>query len=260
MFDIRWIRENAAAFDAGLRRRGIEPGGDVKFSSELLEIDEARRRVTTELQEKQARRNAASKEIGKAKGAKDEVTAQKLMAEVAALKDALEAGEKEQKQRDEELRAALSVIPNIPLDEVPEGKDEHGNKLIRTVGEPPKLGGMNKPRQHFEIGEMLGLMDFDTAAKLSGARFVVLKGQLARLERALGAFMLDLHTTKFGYTEIAPPMMVRDEVMYGTAQLPKFKDDQFATKAEEIIGGDEAEALITQTPGKLAVRFRGPRK
>jgi seryl-tRNA synthetase len=260
MFDIRWIRENAAAFDAGLRRRGIEPGGDVKFSSELIEIDEARRRVITDLQEKQARRNAASKEIGKAKGAKDEVTAQKLMAEVAALKDALEAGEKEQKQRDEELRAALSVIPNIPLDEVPEGKDEHGNKLIRTVGEPPKLGGMNKPRQHFEIGEMLGLMDFDTAAKLSGARFVVLKGQLARLERALGAFMLDLHTTKFGYTEIAPPMMVRDEVMYGTAQLPKFKDDQFATKAEEIIGGDEAEALITQTPGKLAVRFRGPRK
>src|SRR5688572_5690728 len=235
MFDIRWIRENAAAFDAGLRRRGIEPGGDVKFSSELLEIDEARRRVTTELQEKQARRNAASKEIGKAKGAKDEVTAQKLMAEVAALKDALEAGEKEQKQRDEELRAALSVIPNIPLDEVPEGKDEHGNKLIRTVGEPPKLGGMNKPRQHFEIGEMLGLMDFDTAAKLSGARFVVLKGQLARLERALGAFMLDLHTTKFGYTEIAPPMMVRDEVMYGTAQLPKFEDDQFETSRKKAM-------------------------
>ena len=260
MFDIRWIRENAAAFDAGLRKRGIAPGGDVKFSGELIEIDEARRRVTTDLQEKQARRNAASKEIGKAKGAKDEATAQKLMAEVAALKDALEAGEKEQKQRDEELRTALSVIPNIPLDEVPEGKDEHGNKEIRKVGEPPKLGGMNKPRQHFEIGEMLGLMDFETAAKLSGARFVVLKGQLARLERALGAFMLDLHTTKFGYTEIAPPMMVRDEVMYGTAQLPKFRDDQFATKAEEMIGYDEAEAIIGSQPGSLEIRFRGPRK
>jgi seryl-tRNA synthetase len=226
---MKWIRDNAAAFDAGLRKRGIEPGGDVKFSSGLIEIDEARRRVITDLQEKQARRNAASKEIGKAKASKDEATAGKLMAEVAALKEALEAGEKEQKQRDEELRKALEVIPNIPLDEVPEGKDEHDNKLIRTVGEPPKLGGMNKPRQHFEIGEMLGLMDFETAAKLSGARFVVLKGQLARLERALGAFMLDLHTTKFGYTEIAPPMMVRDEVMYGTAQLPKFKEDQFET-------------------------------
>jgi seryl-tRNA synthetase len=229
VFDIRWIRENVAAFDAGLRRRGIEPGGDVKFSAELIEIDEARRRVITDLQEKQARRNAASKEIGKAKAAKDDATASKLMAEVAALKDELEAGEKDQKAADEALRAALSVIPNIPLDEVPEGKDEHDNKLIRKVGEPPKLGGMNKPRQHFEIGEMLGLMDFETAAKLSGARFVVLKGQLARLERALGAFMLDLHTTKFGYTEIAPPMMVRDEVMYGTAQLPKFEDDQFKT-------------------------------
>jgi seryl-tRNA synthetase len=183
--------------------------------------------VITDLQEKQARRNAASKEIGKAKAATDEATAQTLMAEVAALKDELEAGEVEQKKADEALRAALSVIPNIPLDEVPEGKDEHDNKLIRKVGEPPKLGGMNKPRQHFEIGEMLGLMDFETAAKLSGARFVVLKGQLARLERARGAFMLDLHTREFGYTEIAPPMMVRDEVMYGTAQLPKFEDDQF---------------------------------
>lgn len=235
MFDIRWIRDNAAAFDAGLRRRGIAPGGDVKFSGELIEIDDGRRRVTTELQEKQARRNAASKEIGKARAAKVapearteiDATVQKLMAEVAALKDALEAGEKEQKAADEALRAALSVIPNIPLDEVPEGKDEHDNKEIRKVGEPPKLDGMNKPRQHFEIGEMLGLMDFETAAKLSGARFVVLKGQLARLERALGAFMLDLHTMKFGYTEIAPPLLVHDDVMYGTAQLPKFKEDQF---------------------------------
>lgn len=259
MFDIRWIRENAAAFDAGLRRRGIEPGGDVKFSGELIEIDDARRRVTTELQEKQARRNAVSKEIGKARAAKVapearteiDATVQKLMAEVAALKDALEAGEKEQKAADEALRAALSVIPNVPLEDVPEGKDEHGNKEVRKVGEPPKLGGLNKPRQHFEIGEMLGLMDFETAAKLSGARFVVLKGQLARLERALGAFMLDLHTTKFGYTEIAPPMMVRDEVMYGTAQLPKFKDDQFETSRQK----GELQVLMdfsrSISPGRL---------
>jgi seryl-tRNA synthetase len=255
VFDIRWIRDNRDAFDAGLRRRGIEPGGDVKFSAELIEIDEARRRVITDLQEKQARRNAASKEIGKAKAAKDEATASKLMAEVAALKDALEAGEKEQKQRDEELRAALSVIPNIPLDEVPDGKDEHGNKLIRTVGEPPKLGGMNKPRQHFEIGEMLGLMDFETAAKLSGARFVVLKGQLARLERALGAFMLDLHTTKFGYTEIAPPMMVRDDAVYGTGSLPKFSGDLFRVRRDVL--SDEPAKVVPNPAGGVFVEARG---
>jgi seryl-tRNA synthetase len=233
VFDIRWIRDNPDAFDAGLRRRGIAPGGEVKFSKELLEIDEARRKVITRLQEVQARRNAASKEIGKAKAAKDEATSAKLMAEVATLKDELDAGEKEQKQRDEELRAALAVIPNIPLDEVPDGKDEHDNQLVRKVGEPPKLA-TNKPLQHFEIGEALGLMDFETAAKLSGARFVVLKGMLARLERALGAFMLDVHTAPEnngigGYTEIAPPLMVRDDVMYGTAQLPKFAYDQFET-------------------------------
>ena len=267
MFDIRWIRENAAAFDAGLRKRGIAPGGEVKFSAELMEIDEARRAVITRLQEVQARRNAASKEIGKAKAGKDvapearaEIAA-KLMAEVAALKDELEAGEKEQKQRDEELRAALAVIPNIPLDEVPEGVDEAGNKEIRKVGTPPALGGMNKPKQHFEIGEALGLMDFETAAKLSGARFVVLKGQLARLERALGAFMLDLHTTEFGYTEIAPPMLVRDEAMYGTAQLPKFRDDQFATRVEERIGEEEAGAFLVEgKPGSWEVKFVGQRK
>lgn len=242
MFDIRWIRDNAAAFDAGLRRRGIEPGGEVKFSGELIEIDDGRRRVTTELQEKQARRNAASKEIGKARAAKVapearaeiDATVQRLMAEVAALKDALEAGEKTQRRINRELRSDLAIIPNIPLDDVPDGRDEHDNQLIRKVGEPPKLGGMSKPRQHFEIGEVLGLMDFETAAKLSGARFVVLKGQLARLERALGAFMLDLHTTKFGYTEIAPPLFVKDHVAYGTGNLPKFADDVFQTRLRSL--------------------------
>ncbi|MGE5509717.1 MAG: serine--tRNA ligase [Bacteroidota bacterium] len=259
MFDIRWIRENAAAFDAGLTRRGIEPGGEVKFAADLIALDEARRKVVTRLQEAQARRNAASKEIGKAKAAKDEATAQKLMAEVAALKDELEAGEKEQRQRDEELRAALSVIPNIPLDEVPEGKDEHDNKLVRKVGEPPKLA-TNRPLQHFEIGEALGLMDFETAAKLSGARFVVLKGALARLERALAAFMLDIHTREFGYTEIAPPLMVRDEVMYGTAQLPKFREDQFLALAREEISETEFEVSPGDVPGTLSFAFRGSRK
>ena len=232
MFDIKWIRDNPDAFDAGLRKRGIAPGWDVKFAADLIVLDEARRAVITRLQEVQARRNAASKEIGKAKGAKDEATAAKLMAEVAALKDELAKGEDEQKAHDKTLHDALSVIPNLPADDVPEGADEKGNKEIRKVGTPPKLGWTNKPLQHFEIGEALGLMDFETAAKLSGARFVVLKGLMARLERALAAFMLDLHTAPEkggigGYTEIAPPMMVRDEVMYGTAQLPKFEEDQF---------------------------------
>jgi seryl-tRNA synthetase len=229
VFDIKWVRNNPDAFDAGLKKRGIAPGGDVRFSAELIALDETRRKVVTRLQEAQARRNAASKEIGKAKGAKDEAKAAALMAEVAALKDALTKGEDEQKAADKALHDTLSVIPNTPREDVPEGKDEHGNKEIRKVGTPPNLAGINKPLQHFEIGERLGLMDFETAAKLSGARFVVLKGALARMERALGGFMLDLHTTEFGYAEVAPPILVRDDTMYGTAQLPKFEDDQFKT-------------------------------
>jgi seryl-tRNA synthetase len=232
MFDIKWIRDNAEAFDAGLAKRGISPGGDVKFASDLIALDEARRRVITRLQEAQARRNAASKEIGKAKAAKDEVKASALMAEVAALKDELAKGEDEQRAADKALTDALSVIPNLPLDEVPVGRDERDNKEVRRVGTPPKLGWANKPKEHYEIGEALGLMDFETAAKLSGSRFVVLKGQLARLERALAQFMLDLHTAPEkgslgGYTEIMPPYLVRDSTMFGTAQLPKFADDQF---------------------------------
>ena len=177
MFDIKWIRDNPDAFDAGLRKRGLAPGGDVKFAAELIALDEARREVVTRLQEAQARRNAASKEIGKAKAAKDEAKAQALMAEVAALKDALAKGEDEQNAADKALHDALSVIPNLPADDVPEGEDEKGNEEVRKVGTPPKLGWTNKPLQHFEIGEALGLMDFETAAKLSGARFVVLKGR-----------------------------------------------------------------------------------
>ena len=234
MFDIRWIRENPEAFDAGVRKRGLEPGKDVSSAAELAALDEARRKVVTRLQEAQARRNAASKEIGKAKAAKDEAKAQALMAEVAALKDELETGEKAQSEADKKLHDALSVIPNLAADDVPVGADEKGNVQVRRVGEPPKLGWTNKPKQHFEIGEALGLMDFETAAKLSGSRFVVLKGQLARLERALAAFMLDIHTAPEGggiggYTEIMPPYLVRDEVMFGTGQLPKFSEDQFAT-------------------------------
>jgi seryl-tRNA synthetase len=254
VLDIKWIRDNPQAFDAALAKRGIAPGGEVKFASDLIALDEERRKVITRLQEAQARRNAASKEIGKAKAAKDEARAAELMAEVNTLKETLANGEDEQKAADEALRAALSVIPNVPLDDVPEGADEHGNKEVRRVGEPPKLVGINQPLQHFEIGERLGLMDFETAAKLSGARFVVLKGALARLERALGAFMLDLHTAAEkdglgGYTEVAPPILVRDDAMYGTAQLPKFEEDQFfanRTPAYKEAGNAMADELRGQ--------------
>jgi seryl-tRNA synthetase len=219
----------------------------VKFASELAHLDEARRKIVTRLQEAQARRNAASKEIGKAKAAKDEAKAAALMAEVAALKDELAQGEDEQRAADKALHDALSVIPNIPLDEVPVGKDEHDNREVRKVGKPPTLGWTNKPKEHFDIGEALGLMDFETAAKLSGSRFVVLKGQLARLERALAQFMLDLHTAPEkdglgGYTEVVPPYLVRSEAMFGTAQLPKFEEDQFGTLSR--LDGPEAAALI----------------
>ena len=234
MFDIRWIHENPQAFDAGLRKRGLAPGGEVKFASELIALDAVRRTVITRLQEAQARRNAASKEIGGAKRTKDAAKAAALMAEVAALKDELAAGERAQAEADKALDDALSVIPNLPREEVPAGRDERDNKEVRRLGEPPKLAWSNRPKQHFEIGEALGLMDFETAAKLSGSRFVVLKGQLARLERALAQFMLDLHTREFGYTEIMPPYVVRDAVMFGTAQLPKFAEDQFRVEAGAV--------------------------
>ena len=231
VFDIRWIRDNPAAFDAGLAKRGLAP-----LSAKLIEIDESRRANLTRLQDAQARRNAASKEIGKAKASKDEAKAQALMKEVADLKDAIQAGEVEEKAIDAKLTAELAQIPNLPRDDVPEGPDETGNVEVRRVGTPPTFDFA--PRQHFELGEALGLMDFETAAKLSGARFVVLKGAMARLERALAAFMLDLHTGEFGYTEVAPPILVRDEAMFGTAQLPKFEEDQF-----EALDGAAARAL-----------------
>jgi seryl-tRNA synthetase len=224
VFDIKWIRDNPEKFDAKLAARGLPPQ-----SAELIALDEERRTHVTKLQEAQARRNAASKEIGAAKAAKDEAKANALMADVTALKDQLAKGEEEERTLDGKLRDALSVIPNLPLDDVPLGKDEKDNVEVRKVGEPPKLAGINKPLQHFEIGERLGLMDFATAAKISGARFVVLKGALARLERAIGAFMLDLHTTEFGYTENVVPLLVKDHAAYGTGNLPKFAEDLFQT-------------------------------
>jgi seryl-tRNA synthetase len=222
VFDIKWIRDNPEAFDEGLRRRGLAPQ-----AAALIALDDTRRATLTTLQEAQSRRNAASKEIGKAKGAKDEATAARLMTEVAALKDTIAKGEDDERKLDADIKAALEVIPNLPLADVPEGSDETGNveKKERRWGIPRKFDFV--PKQHFEIGEALGLMDFEAAQKISGARFVVTKGALARLERALGSFMLDLHTSEFGYTEINPPILVKRNAMFGTAQLPKFEIDQF---------------------------------
>jgi seryl-tRNA synthetase len=228
MYDIRWIRENAEAFDRGLQRRGLE-----KLSSSLLALDDQRRAAISRAQAAQERRNALSKEIGKAMGQKDLVLAEQLKAEVAALKEQVPALEAEERAAVEALNAQLAAIPNTPLDEVPDGADEHGNVLLHAHGTKPeetgkRLVGVNQPKEHYELGEALGQMDFETAAKLSGSRFVVLERQIARLNRAIGQFMLDTHVEEHGYTEVNPPLMVRDDAMLGTAQLPKFLDDQFA--------------------------------
>ncbi|MFN3745627.1 MAG: serine--tRNA ligase [Hyphomicrobiaceae bacterium] len=229
MFDIKAIRDNPGAFDAGLKRRGLAP-----LSAGLLARDEELRALKTRLQEAQARRNAASKEIGKAKGAKDEALASKLMAEVGALKDEIQAGEDKQRELEAALERELAVIPNLPLDDVPDGADETANVEVRRWGDPGTMPAANldRPKQHFEIGEALELMDFEAATRMSGARFVVLKGALARLERALAMFMLDIHTGEFGYTECQVPLLVRDQAVYGTAQLPKFEEDLFQTTGE----------------------------
>ena len=222
MFDIKWIRENPSAFDAGLALRGLEP-----MAAKVLEKDSARRDHVARLQDAQNRRNAASREIGAAKASGDEEKAQHLITEIADLKSFVQSGEDVERQLDQELTDLLSGIPNLPHADVPVGKDESANVEHHTSGKKPEMDF--EPKQHFDLGEALGLMDFETAARLSGARFVVLKGALARMERALGAFMLDIHTSENGYSEIAPPVLVRDHAMYGTGQLPKFENDQFRT-------------------------------
>ncbi len=223
MFDPKWIRENPESFDAGLAKRGLEP-----HAAQVIALDDARRGIVTGLQEAQTRRNAASKEIGKAKGSGDEARAQELMDEVANLKTALHEGEEELRLAEAKLNEMLAAIPNLPLDDVPVGEDENDNVLVRDWGEKPAFDFT--PKEHFDIGEALDQMDFETAAKLSGSRFAVLRRALARMERALAAFMLDLHTEEFGYTEILPPFLVRDDAMFGTGQLPKFAEDLFHTE------------------------------
>jgi seryl-tRNA synthetase len=231
MHDIKWIRDNPEAFDKALKRRGLEP-----LSKPLVALDEKRRTAILAAEQAQARRNAASKEIGEAKKNKDEARANALMAEVGELKTTLPELETATKQFEDDLKRELSGIPNLPLDEVPDGADEHGNVEHHHFGAKRAYGF--KPKEHVELGEGLGFMDFEAAAKMSGARFVILKKGLARLERAIGQFMLDLHTGEHGYTEVNPPLLVRDDAMFGTAQLPKFKDDQFSVYA----GPAEADA------------------
>jgi seryl-tRNA synthetase len=220
MHDLRFIREQPDAFDQGLARRGL-----AAMSAQVLDLDAKRRAAQTAMQEMQQRRNEASKEIGAAK--KSGGNADALVAEVQSLKERMTETEEAERGVAAELKAILETLPNLPAADVPDGKDETQNREERKVGAPRDFNFA--PKQHFEIGEALGLMDFETAAKLSGARFVVLKGALARMERAIANFMLTLHTETFGYTEVAPPLLVRSETMYGTGQLPKFAEDLYKT-------------------------------
>jgi seryl-tRNA synthetase len=222
MLDIRWIRENPEALDAALKSRGAAPA-----AAELVRLDEERRGHVARLQELQTRRNEASKEIGKAKASGDAARAEAVIAEVAEIKTAIQDGETEERRIDAVLGDILARLPNIPLDDVPVGPDESGNVEIRKHGTLPSFDFA--PKEHFDLGEALGLMDFDQAAKISGARFTILKGALARLERALGQFMLDLHTSEHGYQEVVAPILVKAEALFGTNQLPKFEEDLFKT-------------------------------
>ena len=222
MLDISIIRDNPEKFDKALASRGAEA-----MSKQLLTLDEARRMAVSQAQELQTKRNETSKQIGQAKAAKDEGLATKLMDEVATMKEQLQIAEESEREASQALENALAAVPNTPLEGIPFGVDEDANVEIRKVGAPTQI---ENPKQHFDIGEELGQMDFETAAKMSGSRFVILQGQLARLERALANFMLDTHTEEFGYTEVVPPALVRDDAVFGTGQLPKFKEDLFRTE------------------------------
>jgi seryl-tRNA synthetase len=261
MLDIRWIRENPQALVEALSKRPSYAASAQATVDEIVRRDEDRRAHLTELQQKQERRNAASKEIGNAMRAGDSAKAEALKGEVNEIKAFIQNGEARERELNRALDEALAVLPNVPLPDVPLGKDEHDNVELRRVGEPRPLSGA---KEHYELGEAMGLMDFERAAKLSGARFTVLKGQLARMERALGQFMLDLHTTEHGYTEVIPPLLVRDEALFGTNQLPKFEEDLFfAPHGEARLGLiPTSEVPLTNlvreeiTPGdKLPLRF-----
>jgi seryl-tRNA synthetase len=261
MHDIKSIRDDTEGFRADLLRRKPDEAAADALLSRLIALDDARRAAIGQAQALQERRNAASKEIGAAMKSKDAALAERLKNEVAELKTGMGAIEAEEKAAILALENELAAIPNRPLPEVPPGADESENVETRRIGEKPVFPQDFKPREHFEIGEALGLMDFEAASRLSGARFVVLKGKLARLERALMQFMLDLHTDQHGYQEVAPPLLVRDHAMFGTAQLPKFKDDQFAALGLLGVEGlketlEDVEATAEQG-GDLAARIAG---
>ncbi len=249
MHDLKFIRENPQAFDTALKRQGLPP-----VTPEVLARDAALRAVLVQLQQLQARRNEASRLIGQAKARKDDAAANALIGEVAGLKDEIQAGEEEERRLQAELNALVATIPNLPAEDVPDGADESANVEIRRWGKQPQFAF--SPKEHSELGEALGEMDFEAASRMSGARFVVLKNRLARLERALAQFMLDLHTGEFGYSEISPPILVRDHAMFGTGQLPKFKEDQFFAgemewrkkRLQEIL--ETAESTSQSHPGR----------
>lgn len=222
MFDIRAVRDAPEIFDDCLKRRGAEPA-----AARLIALDDERRSVISRLQDAQTRRNSASKAIGKAKAEKNEDEAARLIAEVAELKSAIQADEETERTVTETLERALAALPNMPLEDVPVGTDESDNVELRRIGEPPAF--YFEVKDHVALGEALGELDIAAAGRIAGARFTVLKGRLARLERALGQFMIDLHTEEHGYTEVNPPLLVRDDAAFGTAQLPKFAEDLFRT-------------------------------
>ena len=226
MLDLKWIRENPEAFDAAMKRRGLPPQ-----SGGLLKLDADKRKIQTEMQDVQARRNTAAKEIGKAKASGGDADA--LIREVADLKGAAQELETRERELQAALDAALEVLPNIMKDDVPDGASEDDNVELRRVGDVPAFDFT--PKEHYELGDALGMMDFETAAKISGSRFVVTSGQIARLERALAAFMVDVHTMEKGYLEVSPPVMVRASAMYGTGQLPKFAEDAFKTGDDQYM-------------------------
>jgi seryl-tRNA synthetase len=253
MHDIKAIRENPQAFDEGLRRRGVSPRAE-----SLVALDEKRRAAILALQAAQERRNAVSKQIGVAMARKDVVAADDYRAEVAGLKATMPELEAAEREAGAALDVELAAIPNLPLADTPDGKDENDNVELRQHGSLPAFPEGFEPEEHFQIGERLRLMDFDIAAKISGARFVVLKGALARLERALEQFMLDLHASEHGYVEVSPPVLVRDAAMFGTAQLPKFEDDQFWAVSGELLrpSSDDEIARLDPLDAQAALATR----
>ncbi len=251
MHDLKFIRDNPSIFDAKLALRGIDPK-----SNTLLELDEKNRALKTKLQDQQSRKNAVAKAIGMARASGEEADLTVLIDEGNALKETIPALEAEQKATEEDLHTLLSGLPNMVADEVPVGDDEDYNVTVRTHGAPKDFSFNVKP--HEEIGEALGGMDFATAAKLASARFVLLRGQIARLERALGNFMLDVQTQEHGYTEVAPPVLANAKTLFGTGQLPKFEDDQFKTTNGLYLTATSEITLTNTIAGEILTEAQLP--